>query len=137
MITVIVSLPESFRSLLRQAQQHEEDGQLEAPFIEGLSTGGQDIALTRNFWKDLKTEANVVAPSCAYIVSDASPFLGVLKGPPQDLSAPNPPAPARAEESSPAVVRTGTWTSVTGSTLAFNFTCDTLLILRRMSTDSG
>ena len=106
-----------------------------------MSTGGQDIALTRKFWKDLKTEANVVAPSRAYIVSDASPFLGVLKGPPQDLSAPNPPAPARAEESSPAVVRTGTWTSVTsvtpGSTLAFNFTCDTLLILRRMSADSG
>ncbi len=60
--------------------------------------------------------------------------------------------PVRLEETSPSVVRTGTWTSVTdanasagayissstaGSTLSFNFTGDGLVILRRMNTDGG
>ncbi len=77
MTTVTLSLPESlktfineqlatkgygnvseyFRSLLRQAQQNEEDERLKTLLVEGLTTGGQDIALTREFWKELKTEA--------------------------------------------------------------------------------
>jgi antitoxin ParD1/3/4 len=77
MTTVTISLPESlktfideqlatngygnvseyFRSLLRAAQEREEDARLEALLLEGLTTGGDDIRLTREFWKDLKTEA--------------------------------------------------------------------------------
>jgi antitoxin ParD1/3/4 len=77
MTTVTISLPESlktfideqlatkgygnvseyFRSLLRAAQEREEDARLETLLVEGLATGGNDIPLTREFWKDLKTEA--------------------------------------------------------------------------------
>jgi antitoxin ParD1/3/4 len=77
MTTVTISLPETlktfideqlatkgygnvseyFRSLLREAQEREEEARLEALLLEGLATGGPDIPLTRAFWKDLKTEA--------------------------------------------------------------------------------
>jgi antitoxin ParD1/3/4 len=77
MTTVTISLPESlktfideqlatkgygnvseyFRSLLRDAQQQQEEAQLEALLIEGLATGGKDIPLTREFWTELKAEA--------------------------------------------------------------------------------
>jgi antitoxin ParD1/3/4 len=77
MTTVTISLPESlktfideqlatkgygnvseyFRSLLRAAQEREEETRLETLLVEGLTTGGSDIPLTREFWKDLKTEA--------------------------------------------------------------------------------
>ncbi|MBK9170790.1 MAG: type II toxin-antitoxin system ParD family antitoxin [Bryobacterales bacterium] len=77
MTTVTISLPESlkafideqlatkgygnvseyFRSLLREAQEREEEARLEALLVEGLVTGGNDIPLTREFWKDLKAEA--------------------------------------------------------------------------------
>ena len=77
MTTVTISLPESlrtfideqlatkgygnvseyFRSLLREAQQQQEDAQLEALLVKGLATGGKDIPLTRGFWKELKVEA--------------------------------------------------------------------------------
>lgn len=77
MTTVTISLPETlktfineqiatkgygnvseyFRSLLRDAQEREEETQLETLLVQGLTTGGQDIPLTRAFWKDLKTEA--------------------------------------------------------------------------------
>ena len=80
MTTVTISLPESlkafidsqlatkgygnvseyFRSLLREAQQAEEDARLEALLLEGLA-GGEDIPLTRKFWKELKTEARKIA----------------------------------------------------------------------------
>jgi antitoxin ParD1/3/4 len=80
MTTVTISLPESlkafidrqlatkgygnvseyFRSLLREAQQAEEDARLEALLLEGLS-GGEDVPLTREFWKELKTEARYIA----------------------------------------------------------------------------
>ena len=80
MTTVTISLPESlkefiahqlatkgygnvseyFRSLLREAQEEEEEGRLEAMLLEGLA-GGKDIPLTREFWKDLKTEALQIA----------------------------------------------------------------------------
>jgi len=80
MTTVTISLPESlkafidhqlatkgygnvseyFRSLLREAQQAEEDARLESLLLEGLA-GGEDIPLTREFWKDLKTEARQIA----------------------------------------------------------------------------
>jgi len=76
MTTVTISLPESlkefidnqlatkgygnvseyFRSLLREAQEAEEEARLEALLLEGLA-GGADIPLTREFWKDLKAEA--------------------------------------------------------------------------------
>ena len=81
MTTVTISLPESlktfideqlatkgygnvseyFRSLLRAAQEREEEARLETLLVEGLTTGGDDIPLTREFWKDLKTEATDVA----------------------------------------------------------------------------
>ncbi len=77
MTTVTISLPESlktfideqlatkgygnvseyFRSLLRAAQEREEDARLETLLVEGLAAGGDDIPLTGEFWKDLKTEA--------------------------------------------------------------------------------
>lgn len=76
MSTVTISLPESlkafvdrqlatkgygnvseyFRTLLRHAQAQEEDARLETLLLEGLS-GAEDIALTPEFWKDLKNEA--------------------------------------------------------------------------------
>ena len=77
MTTVTISLPESlktfideqlatkgygnvseyFRTLLRAAQEREEEARLETLLIEGLVSGGNDIPLTREFWKDLKEEA--------------------------------------------------------------------------------
>jgi antitoxin ParD1/3/4 len=80
MTTVTISLPESlkafidrqlatkgygnvseyFRSLLREAQEAEEDARLEALLLEGLAGGG-DIPLTREFWKELKSEAQQIA----------------------------------------------------------------------------
>jgi antitoxin ParD1/3/4 len=80
MTTVTISLPESlkafidhqlatkgygnvseyFRSLLREAQQAEEDARLESLLLEGLA-GGDDIPLTREFWKELKGEAQQIA----------------------------------------------------------------------------
>jgi antitoxin ParD1/3/4 len=48
---------EYFRSLLRDAQEREEEARLEVLLIEGMTTGGDDIPLTRAFWKDLKAEA--------------------------------------------------------------------------------
>src|ERR1039457_6821772 len=78
--TVTISLPESlrafidrqlatkgygnvseyFRSLLRSAQKEEEDARLEALLLEGLASG-DDIPMTREFWKDLKAEARGIA----------------------------------------------------------------------------
>ena len=80
MTTVTISLPESlkafidrqlatrgygnvseyFRSLLRLAQKEEEDARLEALLLEGLASG-DDIPITREFWKDLKAEARDIA----------------------------------------------------------------------------
>ena len=77
MTTVTISLPESlkafvenqlaskgygnvseyFRSLLRDAQEQEENARLEALLVEGLATGGKDIPITDEFWKTLKAEA--------------------------------------------------------------------------------
>lgn len=80
MTTVTISLPESlkefinrqlatkgygnvseyFRSLLRDAQKEEEDARLQMLLLEGLASGG-DIAMTREFWKELKAEARDIA----------------------------------------------------------------------------
>jgi antitoxin ParD1/3/4 len=80
MTTVTISLPESlkafvnrqlatkgygnvseyFRSLLRGAQEAEEDDRLQALLVEGLA-GGDDIPLTREFWTELKAEALQIA----------------------------------------------------------------------------
>jgi antitoxin ParD1/3/4 len=51
---------ECFRSLLRDAQQAEEDARLEALLLEGLA-GGEDFPLSKEFWKDLKTEERQIA----------------------------------------------------------------------------
>jgi antitoxin ParD1/3/4 len=51
------NVSEYFRSLLRGAQEREQDARLEALLVEGLTTGGKDIPLNRQFWKDLKAEA--------------------------------------------------------------------------------
>ena len=81
MTTVTISLPESlkafideqlatkgygnvseyFRTLLRAAQEREEEARLESLLVEGLVSGGNDIPLTREFWKDLKLEAKGLA----------------------------------------------------------------------------
>ena len=80
MTTVTISLPESlkefidrqlatkgygnvsgyFRSMLREAQKEEEDARLEALLLEGLASG-DDIPITREFWKELKAEARDIA----------------------------------------------------------------------------
>jgi len=81
MITVTISLPETlrefvdkqiatgsygnvseyFRSLLRTAQEREEQVRLEGLLLEGLVHGGADIPLTRKFWKDLRAGAMALA----------------------------------------------------------------------------
>ncbi len=81
MTTVTVSLPESLkdfiegqvatkgfgnvseyvRSLLREAQARENDARLEALLVAGLTTGGEDIPVNREFWQDLKNEAMELA----------------------------------------------------------------------------
>jgi len=80
MTTVTISLPESlkefidrqlatkgygnvseyFRSLLREAQKEEEDARLETLLLEGLASGN-DIPMTREFWKELKAEAHGIS----------------------------------------------------------------------------
>jgi antitoxin ParD1/3/4 len=80
MTTVTISIPESlkkfvhrqmatkgygnvseyFRSLLREAQEQEQDARLEVLLREGLA-GGEDVPLTREFWTDLKAEAVQIA----------------------------------------------------------------------------
>lgn len=80
MKTVTISLPESlqdfverqiatkdygnvseyFRTLLREARAKEEDARLEALLVEGL-TSGEGIPLTKDFWKELKSEAAGIA----------------------------------------------------------------------------
>jgi antitoxin ParD1/3/4 len=80
MTTVTISMPESlkdfvdrqlatkgygnvseyFRSLLREAQKKEEESRVEALLLQGLA-GGEDIAVTPEFWRDLKAEAREIA----------------------------------------------------------------------------
>ncbi len=50
------NVSEYFRTLLRKAQEEEADAKLQALLLGGLNSG-EDIKLTREFWKDLKTEA--------------------------------------------------------------------------------
>ena len=77
MTTVTISLPDSlrtfideqmatkgygnvseyFRSLLRDAKDRQEESRLEALLVEGLALGGDDIPLSREFWKELRAEA--------------------------------------------------------------------------------
>jgi antitoxin ParD1/3/4 len=54
------NVSEYFRSLLREAQQAEQDARLEALLVEGLA-GGNDIPLNSEFWRDLKAEARQIA----------------------------------------------------------------------------
>ena len=50
------NVSEYFRTLLRKAQEEEADAKLQALLLEGLSSG-KDAELTREFWKDIKTDA--------------------------------------------------------------------------------
>ena len=50
------NVSEYFRTLIRKAQEEEADAKLQALLLDGLASG-QDIELTQEFWKDLKTEA--------------------------------------------------------------------------------
>jgi antitoxin ParD1/3/4 len=81
MTTVTISLPESlktfideqlatqrygnvseyFRSLLRDAQEREEEARLEALVLEGLASGGEDLPLSKTFWTELRAEPGKVA----------------------------------------------------------------------------
>jgi antitoxin ParD1/3/4 len=76
MTTVTISLPESLkefievevqtkgygnvseyvRGLLRAEQSKDADARLEALLLEGLASG-KDAALTKDFWRELKTDA--------------------------------------------------------------------------------
>jgi antitoxin ParD1/3/4 len=76
MTTVTISLPESLkefidvevqtkgygnvseyvRGLLRAEQAKDADARLEALLLEGL-TSGKDVALTKDFWVELKSDA--------------------------------------------------------------------------------
>ncbi len=56
----LCNVSEYFRSLLRDAQKEEEDARLETLLLEGLASG-EDVPLTREFWKDLKAEAHDIA----------------------------------------------------------------------------
>ena len=76
MTTVTISLPESLkefidvevqtkgygnvseyvRGLLRAEQAKDADARLEALLLEGL-TSGNDVALTKDFWTELKSDA--------------------------------------------------------------------------------
>lgn len=80
MTTVTISLPESlkefvdsqlakrgygnvseyFRTLLREAQKAEADARLESLLLEGLASG-DDVPVTPEFWKELRTEARQIA----------------------------------------------------------------------------
>jgi antitoxin ParD1/3/4 len=80
MTTVTISMPESLkqfldhevatkgygnvseyvRGLLRQAQAKDADTRLEALLLEGV-TSGEDIRVTRDFWRELKAEARQIA----------------------------------------------------------------------------
>jgi antitoxin ParD1/3/4 len=55
------NVSEYFRSLLRDAQEREAEACPEALLLEGLATGGKDMALTQGFWKDLKADAMDIA----------------------------------------------------------------------------
>lgn len=54
-------ISEYFCSLLREAQEHDKETRLETLLVEGLSSGGDDIPLTREFWKELKGDARQIA----------------------------------------------------------------------------
>ena len=50
------NVSEYLRGLLREAQKKEAESRLDALLLEGLASG-EDIALTPEFWKRLRTEA--------------------------------------------------------------------------------
>lgn len=79
MTTLTISLPESLkefidqeikakgygnvseyvRGLLRAAQEREAEARLESRLMEGL-TGGEDIPLSPEFWKELRRDAATI-----------------------------------------------------------------------------
>ncbi len=50
------NVSEYIRSLLREAQAKTAEARLETLLLEGLA-GGEDIALTPDFWRELKADA--------------------------------------------------------------------------------
>ncbi len=53
------NVSEYFRTLLRDAQQKENDERLKALLLEGLSSGEGRVAAPE-FWNDLKAEAAIL-----------------------------------------------------------------------------
>jgi len=51
-----MNVSEYFRFLLRNAQEQESAEKIETLLVKGLE-GGTENKLTREFWRDLKTEA--------------------------------------------------------------------------------
>jgi len=51
---------EYFRTLLPEARAREDDARLEALLVEGL-TSGEEIPLTKEFWRELKSKAAGIA----------------------------------------------------------------------------
>lgn len=51
------NVSEYLRTLLRKAQEEEADAKIETLLLKGLESG-EDIKITREFWKDLKAEAS-------------------------------------------------------------------------------
>jgi antitoxin ParD1/3/4 len=54
------NVSEYFRTLLREARAKEEDARLEALLVEGLASGNE-IPLTKEFWRELKSQAAEIA----------------------------------------------------------------------------
>jgi antitoxin ParD1/3/4 len=54
------NVSEYFSTLLREARAREEDARLEALLVEG-SASGEEIPLTKEFWRELKREAAGIA----------------------------------------------------------------------------
>ena len=50
------NVSEYFRTLLRAARERERETSLQELLLEGLNSG-EDIPLTDQFWKDLRSEA--------------------------------------------------------------------------------
>ena len=50
------NVSEYFRSLLRTAQQEENEARIEKLLLEGLDSG-EPIPITPTFWKDMRAEA--------------------------------------------------------------------------------
>lgn len=53
------NVSEYMRGLLREAQTRDADTRLEALLLAGIASG-KDISLTREFWRELKSDAGQI-----------------------------------------------------------------------------